>query len=647
MRPPNPDATAMPQAARIHDHTGAAQHGQDVESLFDTNKGTKVIDGTGHGHLERSDPLPTRFVIDTDAVHSRLPDPDVNQNHIAKPNIPATDDPNTFLGPDPFQQALHSFLEPNIPAIEDPSNFLGLKSKLTLKQEEKLNQKQQPHDKRQAEEVDGESSKRLVSVPEVIFQGSTLITLINATPFRWRKGYSHSYQLRMWEEGFPEYIEPGKSEVVFSARRGGNIPRDSAGEVVYHFEGTSKPMSFMIQRRRGKKHPIFVQFLEEFETNVTRKHSQMNLGFNDFPGGSVFIVAGKEGDFLTTAPPGSWMQTLLPHIGHLPLREIALPRSHHSGMSKAAKKIGFASKKSTLTQTKDVKYQMNELGVRVLDIRPILLDGKFRAAHGAMVVGLWNGRFGESLEDIARAVGDFHKAYPGEMIIIDIPAPEARKLDCGKLELLGENELLQMYEILVKFTKPFQLPDNEDITKWPLNRFIGNKQGGTIIRVSPEWTQKRNYPGGVNGFVSDRTFPLTHRWSNKMQPEQMYNDQIEYLRRSRDSRQSRIFHSDWIITLSDEEAVFPTQPITERALQTYSGLYNHLWNVTNDSLYPNWIAMDSVQSTELATFAMVINKCFAAGQCGEMGGKVKDIKGKGKNTKEKSTKGKNTKAWNA
>lgn len=465
--------------------------------------------------------------------------------------------------------------------------------------------------------------KRWVS-PEgrAIVEGSTIITLINATPYRWRRGYSNSYQMEKWDERFPKYIEPGQSHRIFSAVGGGLHLSDSAGEVAYHLEGTSKPMSFMVERRKGVKHPTFIRFLENFETKALGKKSVVDLGFHVFPGGSTFILAGKERNFVCTGPPKGWMQDMLPEIGHIPLRSIIMPRSHHVGMSRGKVRIGLGQAANTLCQTKTTKHQIEELGVRVLDVRPFLFQNIYRAAHGTMVLGAWNGMLGESVKDIAEAVRTFHNTYPGELIIIDIPAPDTGYIFYGRQDMTDE-QIEGLYKILISLTKPLKLPDDEDITKWPLERFIGNKTSGTIIRVSQSWAEKKNFPGGQHGFVSDKNFPMNHRWSNKNTGKAMFRDQIEYIRRNRAGRDSRLFHADWVITQSAEDAVFPTRSINKMALETYGGLYNDLWNATTDQVYPNWIATDNIHSSELTNFIMALNHCFVARECGSLGGKVK------------------------
>lgn len=461
-----------------------------------------------------------------------------------------------------------------------------------------------------------------------INEWSTIITLINATPYRWRRGYSHSYQMEKWDERFPEYIEPGQSHRIFNARMGGLHLLDSAGEVAYHLEGTSKPMSFMVERRKGVKHPIFIRFLENLETKTLGKKSQIDLGFHMFPGGSTFILAGTERNFVCTGPPKGWMQDMLPEIGHMPLRSIIMPRSHHVGMSKGNTQIGLGQAANTLCQTKTAKHQIEELGVRVLDVRPFLFQGTYRAAHGTMILGAWNGMLGESVKDIGEAVRTFHNTYPGELIIIDIPAPDTGYIFNGRQEMTEEH-IQGLYKILISLTKPLVLPDDEDITQWPLERFIGNKTSGTIIRVSQSWAERKSFPGGQHGFVSDKNFPMNHRWSNTNTGEAMFRDQIDYIRRNRAGRDSKLFHADWVITQSIEDAVFPTRSINKMALEAYGGLYNDLWNATTDQVYPNWIATDNIHSSELTSFVVALNHCFVARKCGSLGGKVKKfIKGK-------------------
>ncbi|KAK7427880.1 hypothetical protein QQZ08_005653 [Neonectria magnoliae] len=450
---------------------------------------------------------------------------------------------------------------------------------------------------------------------------TTVITLINATPYRWRRGYIHSYQMSKWEKDWPLYIEPGQSRRIVTYRMNGNNLWDSSAEVVYHLEGTEKPMSFMVERRSGKKHHVFVRFLEDLETINNGKKSEFDLGYTKHPGGSNFILAGKEGNFVSTKPPIAWMKTLLPEIGHLPLREIVMPRSHHAGLSVSKRGIGFVVPANTLCQKKLVRKQLEEEGVRVLDVRPFVYANTFRAAHGSMIAGAWNGMLGETIWDITNAVAEFHKAFPGELIIIDIPADETGRIEYG-YKKFRDKDRKALYKALMENINGTVVPDNEDITKWPLERLIGNGTSATLIRVDDSWGKKKDFPGGARGFVTHKNFPTIQRWSNKNRAEKMVLDQLEHLRLNRPSRDSKIFHSDWLRTQSSDDAALPTKSIRDMAIVTYGWMYSELWDAVTDHTYPNWLATDNIQRTELSSFVVALNHCMVARKCGDLGGKV-------------------------
>ncbi|KPM36443.1 hypothetical protein AK830_g10113 [Neonectria ditissima] len=475
----------------------------------------------------------------------------------------------------------------------------------------------------QEDETQKELSKRAVRNESRLFMDddTTVITVINATPYRWRRGYLHWYQMSKWNESWPMYIEPGKSHRMVATRMYGNSMRDSAAEVAYHLEGTEEPMSFMVERRSGKKHHIFVRFMENLKTINKEKGSELDLGFNRHPGGSNFILAGTEGDFVSTQPPVAWMKALLPEIGHRPLREIVMPRAHHAGMWNNWLGIGLAQPANTLCQKKTVKQQLEEEGVRVLDVRPFRYEDSFHAAHGTVVAGAWNGMMGEDVKDMAKAVAEFHKAWPGELVIIDIPSYDIGRIWYGYKEF-RDKDRRALYKVLTDAIEPTAVPDDEDITKWPLERLIGNGTSATLIRVDDSWAKAKDFPGGARGFVTHATFPTVQRWSNENTAEKMVPDQLDNLYRRRVSRRAPIFHSDWILTQTADDAVFPVMSIRKLAVETYGWMYSELWNAVTDYTYPNWLATDNIQLTELSSFVVALNHCFVARKCGKLGGKV-------------------------
>ncbi|KAI5462424.1 PLC-like phosphodiesterase [Mariannaea sp. PMI_226] len=456
---------------------------------------------------------------------------------------------------------------------------------------------------------------------------TTVIDVINATPYRWRKGSINAYQMANWKEDWPQYISPGGTFRTVSFQRGGDWKPDSAADVTYHLEGVSKPMSFLLERRSGKKRQVYVTFSQDLRTNCsTIKNSEKirtyNLGYHAYPGGSQFVLAGKEGEFISMDSGTQWMQELFPYIKDIPLRDLILPRSHHVGMWKASEGIGAASKANTLTQINPTAQQINLYGVRVLDIRPVLFEGKYYAAHGSKVMGAWNGMLGEDIKQIAKAIGEFHKKYPGELIIVDLSAEHSGRLEYG-MQPMAEADRRELYKLFIRYSNVKKLPEHEDVTRWPLGYFIGGKTSATIIRVDDEWAKMPEFPGPEYGFVTSETFPLVHRWSDANKANKLAPDQIDHIRKERPKRGSTLFWSDWIVTQSQDEAIFPANSIVKMALPAHSALYHDLWNVTTDETYPNWIAADNIQSTALVSFVKTLNHCMAARRCGSLGGKVR------------------------
>ncbi|KAG6120631.1 hypothetical protein E4U14_003368, partial [Claviceps sp. LM454 group G7] len=140
----------------------------------------------------------------------------------------------------------------------------------------------------------------------------THISLINATPYRWHMISNSSYRLHEWDLYWPLYISPGESVTV----RVKNIPyrqlpsRDAVGEVTYEIEGTRQPASFQVQYRSGMNHRVYVQFRDQLKTLNTAVNSEHYLGLDNFIGtlgillgGVGFVLAGKEGDFLSQDGP--------------------------------------------------------------------------------------------------------------------------------------------------------------------------------------------------------------------------------------------------------------------------------------------------------------------------------------------------------
>lgn len=459
------------------------------------------------------------------------------------------------------------------------------------------------------------------------------ITLINATPYRWRKGYSHSWNMISWDLNWPKYIDPGQTVRVTSSVESW-APWDAAGEVVYHVEGVSKPASFEIRRRPPvKKDHVFggdlpkeltVRYLENFETFNTPKHSIKKIAWSDFPSSCHWVLAGKEGDFLAVDDIGpGWMSEKMDQIGQIPLRELSIPRSHHAGMYKMNQLFGMGTLFNTLTQYRDLTFQLKEGGVRVIDIRPFLNYGKNGyetwESHGSIFAGSWHGGLGVTLQDMIKQVNAFNEKYPGELIIWDIHPNQAlvRRPD-GKVEQMSEGDRAIMYKEFRRLKHRVEVPDHGDLTQWPLEQFVANKTSGVLIRTRREWRNDQSFPGGSEGFVTETNFPVYHIWANRAETPALAAVTIKDLKERKTKRTSTLYFADWILTQRGWDVAVGTKFIAEMALTTYKAMFYELWEALTMERYPNWIATDGIRSSEAKSFVMTLNHCFAGQRCGKL-----------------------------
>lgn len=457
----------------------------------------------------------------------------------------------------------------------------------------------------------------------------TCITLTNATPYRWRKGFSHSYQMDRWAR-WPDFIEPGEAFTNAVRHKVGLYHKDTAAEVVYHLEGTDRPTSFMVEFRKGGKHKIWVRFLEELETANLPKGAEIDLGWHKRPDGQFFLLAGKEGDFISTNGPDGWMQSMMEDIGDVSLAEIVMGRSHHSG-SYVSDVVRLAQTGTTQCQTKDISHQLREGGVRVMDMRLARWWDKagkslFYEVHGAMLGG-WHGSRGATYDEIIEAINKFNDDVPGELIIFDVHAEAFVYKEYDYLKLKASDRA-DFYDFLKqKLKHRLELPETEDYTKLPVKDFIGDGKSAVIIRIDQSWIDKDgadSFPGAHEGFVTSANFPLISRWSDTDSIERLREDQLSNMRKHRQGptdlkRKPRTFFDmQWLLTLQGLSNFAPQWSVVQlNRREAWVSLFHHAWSAFTVDQYPSWLTVDAVREGEFKSIVMAMNKCFVARACGD------------------------------
>jgi hypothetical protein len=383
-------------------------------------------------------------------------------------------------------------------------------------------------------------------------------------------------------------------------------------------------MSFMIKFNNKGSSFLKVEYRGELASINNAKGSVHNLGINMYPGGSAFILAGKEGEFITNDPPIGWMQTLLPQLEKKPLREIVLPRSHHSGLWGHFKKVGLATPANAQTQTVQLNDQLGDGGIRVLDFRPLRTKDGYREIHGTRILDLFHGVMGTSLKDMIQIVNDFNRQNPGELIIWDVHGSQGwnAERDYHALDQVDRVALYEEFKALEN--RIHVLGEGWDLSKLELGEFIGNKTSAVIVNFDDSWRKMDGdlFPGSTEGYVTGAIFPMHHPWTNTDQIDHMVQHQVSEYRKTRPVPQSPIHITEWLLTQQGLGAAVPIRPITELARSAWRTLFHELWISTTSNSYPNWISVDNVRGNQLKALVMAMNHCLVAKQCGDLGGKV-------------------------
>ncbi|RFU72806.1 hypothetical protein TARUN_9452 [Trichoderma arundinaceum] len=473
--------------------------------------------------------------------------------------------------------------------------------------------------------AEGNFEKRYMSILDVRNFDDTWMVLVNASPYIWKRGYIHQYQMPDWLDDCPEQILPGETASVWiQPTKGAFNWGDSAADVEYHLVGTSAPMSFMAKFSNRYPGSLRVEFRDELSSLNNAKGSTHDLGVNKFPGGSAFILSGKEGEFITNDPPIGWMQAILPELTDTPLRKMLLPRSHHAGMWKNVKRIGLGQPANTQTQSVHLRHQLGNGGIRVLDFRPVRTKDDFRESHGSHILGLYHGVLGASLSEMIGFVNEFNRRHPGELIIWDVHGDQAWNGDDG-FRLLDQEDREALYAQFMRLEHRVSVPDDVDVSQRPLGSFIANKTSAVIVNFDETWRQMDGdkFPGGRCGFITGKNFPLTHHWTNTDDVRHMVRDQVKQFHEVRRESDKPVHIADWVLTQQGLQAALPSRSILELAAPAWRSLFEDLWRESTSESYPNWVAVDNVRGNQHKSLLMAMNHCLVAKKCGDLGGKVR------------------------
>lgn len=362
------------------------------------------------------------------------------------------------------------------------------------------------------------------------------------------------------------------------------------------------------------------------ETKSALRGSTVSLGFiSNRP--SYFVLSGKEGNYNSVGNVADWMQRSLSAIGSRKIRDICVPSSHDAGMSKVTWSTRFANAGSLITQFLSVEQQLH-MGVRYLDIRPVLYEGQWVCGHYSFIepknkfinpapLDTWQGGNGEAIQDLIDGINRF-TATSGELIVIGISHTQIIKdaimsFARSDFEALDENHwnmLLNMFSNLQTGIKSLWKPAaNEapvtDLTSLSLNTYIGSGTSAVILVVDDN-TNVAGHPGVFHDNCWQ--WDASAWWKPESGRMDEFRDYILQGHLKPYSFSGCHIQTDWeaILTTLGQSS----NSILSLATEAKNRLFTELFSLcVKDGVYPAALSMDAIDSSDLAALCIAFNDC--------------------------------------
>jgi len=422
---------------------------------------------------------------------------------------------------------------------------------------------------------------------------------------------------------FPTTVSPGELAQVYVERHeNGPYPAAEVNYTVTDSQTSAIQLQYrMLNDRTATSN---VQF-ETIHTMSTPEKRSISIGFSHNIA-TPFVLAGDSDSFVSNDVPVDWMHRSLGFLGCLPLRQICIPGTHDSGMSKLDGKTAFSDQENTVTQKLDVGQQLRH-GARYFDIRPVKAAGRFKTGHysgndfdlGSLDGGFlgwlddqFDDRFGgngQSIDEVISQVNDFTKSNK-ELIILRLS--HAYDTDDGYKDL-SQGQWDDLLKQMSKINYLFQAKTNQDLTRLPLAAFIADSASVVVIVDNDKDVDLKGYAG--KGFFKRSQFEIFDSFADTDDQNRMIDDQLGKLRNERKDPDSKFFLLSWTLTQQAGSSLgVPGRGIMAMADQVFPRMFerNTVWRALSKKTYPNVIMVDSLSpDSRLRAFALAINRYFA------------------------------------
>ncbi|KAI9723061.1 MAG: hypothetical protein M1812_001510 [Candelaria pacifica] len=427
-----------------------------------------------------------------------------------------------------------------------------------------------------------------------------VVVLVNGTSYVWDLVGQNAYQMEWEFERDAREVKPGQALSVYVEAKATifKTKSDDSGNATYLLRGAPQPQHFEIQAR----YLNLQVFFKDFGTQNNPPGAVVPLGMiSDRP--SYFVLSGHDGAYHSVNTAPDWMQANSGALGPRTLRQLCLPYSHDAGMSIMTNKTSFATSNTVVTQMRSVGQQL-QLGVRMFDIRPHIFRGQYVCGHYSDLesLGGWIGGNGEAISTIMQQVNQF-TASNKELVILELNLAYDTHDYQQSFTSFGETE---WHRLLDYMTGPEGIKDlyvssqaaaeSVDLTNIPLIEFIGARKAAVVLLVDAD-INLQNY--SRRGCFKKSQLPRSELKVDQMQQKQTAD-------------RDRAFFYWGTRMQEDREAVLATfghssSSVIALAKEPKDAVFRQLFPACTKECFPNFIAVDAIDSTDFTAMALAIN----------------------------------------
>ncbi|KAI8628714.1 PLC-like phosphodiesterase [Xylariaceae sp. FL1651] len=440
------------------------------------------------------------------------------------------------------------------------------------------------------------------------------INLTNGTPYRWKQDGRGSD--RMNSAYLPDYVNPFTSSRHYLEFDGSLVGKPPQAWAKYKIEGTSTEFELKLNRLPGYANFCVIMNTQTLLTEPANKVLDNGFAQNGhveeyYFNGTTVMISGVEGALSVSSNSsniGPWMSRSLGYLGGRKLRQICMPGTHNSGVSKVTSKTNpnplipnaLIPDEALSCQYGSIWDQLN-CGVRAFDIRPAYVKG-MGYVTGHYEASKKVGGSGQSIRDVVNNVNDFLRVNP-ELVLLNIS--HAYDLNRG-FDTFCKSNWDEVLSELDHLEHRFVASPDQNLADVTLNTFIGHGRGAVVLVFDIE--RPTGYLGDREGkgyFYKDRMVMLD-QYTDSMSPEKIMEDQFRKLRENRSSPDSEMFLLSWAQTQKEwYDCIKDLRHLGRSAMIPRLG--SELLSQCTAKTYPNILSVDGVKGTAAVTAAIAIN----------------------------------------